>query len=86
VEAALELVWTFVLGLHLVVKRTNIGRDIPRCNGGSRGEERTDDGGREMHDCVRKDVTTLRKWQAGSTRVLCLAEHSVPAISEWRDW
>jgi predicted PurR-regulated permease PerM len=52
VEAALELVWTFVLTFYLVVERTNIGRDIPRCNCGSRSEERTNDGRREMHDCV----------------------------------
>ena len=60
VEAALKLVWAFVLALDLVVERSDICRDISRCNCGSRSEQRGEDGGREMHDVVKSCGNLLR--------------------------
>jgi hypothetical protein len=79
VEAALELVWASILVLDFVVERSDIGRDISRCDCGSGGEERGEDCGREIHDVAKScenGVEIMAGWTDG-LRYICLAGYGV---------
>jgi len=54
VEATLQFVFTTILCLDLVVKRSNVGRNLSSCNGGRGSEEYAEGGSREMHGLVSK--------------------------------
>jgi hypothetical protein len=77
VETTLQFVRTTILCLDLVVKRSNVGRNLSSCNGGRGSEEYAEGGGREMHGLVSrydKCVGSKVGWTQSSREVFVSGE------------
>lgn len=62
VEITLKLIRATVLGLDLVVERSDVGRNVSSCNCGRSYDEHTKGGGREMHAVLsRGDKDVVEK-------------------------